>query len=146
MHSFIQEYRCEAEVRVSTILLGHLWLHNLHITSISHLVHTVDQMSRDSSCSIALHQQKFTLQTCTSQAVPDTRNAVPTCHIAVLYTAHAHLPMQLIKCDQYTHIHKCGMTTLRDYLPHTKAGMCIMKSVWLHTCMDRSILSLHLSM
>ena len=143
---FIQEVQVWSWSKVSLIMLGQLRLHNLRTTSRSHLVHTVDQMSRDRSCSIVVHQQKFTLKSGTSQAVPDTRNAVPTCHIAVLYTAHDHLPMQLIKCDQYTHIHKHGVTTLRDYLPHAKAGMCMMKSVWLHTCMDRSILSLHLSM
>jgi len=66
---FIQEVQVWSWSKVCPIMLGQLWLHNLCTTSRSHLVHTVDQMRSDSSCSIALHQQKFILQTCTSQAV-----------------------------------------------------------------------------
>jgi len=112
------EVECKGKVK---IMVWQLWLHNLRITIRAHLVNTADQLIRNSSGSIALYQQYFTLWTidqgqlwlhCIVPAVFHTvdqyrlnrvrcrKHSAYKSRGAILYTSCAHLPLHS-KYDRY---------------------------------------------
>ena len=92
------EVECKGKVK---IMDWQLRLHNLHITIRAHLVNTVDQLSRDSSClhcivSAVLH----TVDQYQLSRVRYRKHSAYKSRGVVLYTSCAHLPLHS-KYDGY---------------------------------------------